>query len=185
MMVGYIGHLYPGRGMEILDEFAELCSWADFHVVGGWPDDVAFWKQRLKERPNVFLHGHVPPNRVPDFLYAMDVLIAPYQPVVGLHGGAGDNSRWVCPIKVFEYMAAGKPIICSDHPVLREILTHEKTALLCKPTDVAAWAEALRRLGDNQDLASEIASNASEDFNRQYSWDARARKVLDGLTYSS
>ena len=149
MSVGYIGHLYPGRGMEILRDFAELCPWAAFHVVGGWPEDVAFWKQRIGDASNVTFHGHVAPSRVPDFLHAMDVLIAPYQPVVGLEGGAGDNSRWVCPLKVFDYMAAGKPIICSDHAVLREILTHEQDALLCRPTDVTQWADALRRLRDD------------------------------------
>ena len=93
MSVGYIGHLYPGRGMEILRDFAELFAWAAFHVVGGWPEDVAFWKQRIGDASNVTFHGHVAPSRVPDFFHAMNVLIAPYQPVVGLEGGAGDNSR--------------------------------------------------------------------------------------------
>ena len=181
MSVGYIGHLYPGRGMEILRDFAELCPWAAFHVVGGWPEDVAFWKQRIGDASNVTFHGHVAPSRVPDFLHAMDVLIAPYQPVVGLEGGAGDNSRWVCPLKVFDYMAAGKPIICSDHAVLREILTHEQDALLCRPTDVTQWADALRRLRDDHDLADALAARALESFEQQYSWDARARRVLEGL----
>jgi hypothetical protein len=58
--VGYIGHLYPGRGMEILEEFARLCPWAAFHVVGGWPDDVAFWKARIGDAPNVTFHGLSP-----------------------------------------------------------------------------------------------------------------------------
>ena len=60
-------------------------------------------------------------------------LIAPYQPVVTLHGGVGDNSQWVCPLKLFDYMAAGKPIICSDHPVIRETVEHERDALICAP----------------------------------------------------
>jgi glycosyltransferase involved in cell wall biosynthesis len=179
--VGYIGHLYPGRGMEILEEFAKLCPWAAFHVVGGWPDDVAFWKARIGDAPNVTFHGHVAPSRVPSFLRAMDVLIAPYQPVVGLEGGAGDNSRWVCPLKLFDYMAAGKPIICSDHPVLREILTHEQDALLCRPANVAQWVDSLRRLKDDRGLADELAAHALAKFKQHYSWDARARRVLEGL----
>ena len=74
MMVGYIGHLYPGRGMEILGDFARRCDWADFHVVGGWPEDVALWKDRLKDEPNIVFHGHVAPSEVPRYLRAMDVL---------------------------------------------------------------------------------------------------------------
>ena len=182
LLVGYIGHLYPGRGMEILGDFAEYCPWADFHIVGGWPEDVRFWKARLARNGNVFFHGHVPPSQVPSFLRIFDVLIAPYQPVVTLHGGLGDNAKWVCPLKLFDYMAAGKPIICSDHPVIREIVSHEKEALLCAPRDVAGWAEALRRLRDNRELRARVGANALERFTRNHSWDARALSVLDGLS---
>jgi glycosyltransferase involved in cell wall biosynthesis len=185
MMVGYVGHLYPGRGMEILRELAQLCPWADFHIVGGWPDDVAFWRGLLGSLANTFLHGHVPPSEVPHFLRAFDVLIAPYQPVVTLRGGAGNNTDWVCPLKLFEYMAAGKPIVCSDLPILREVLSHEKTALLCAPTKVEQWAEALRQLRDHKQLADVIATGALEKFIQCYSWDARAALVLDGITHHS
>ena len=102
----------------------------------------------------MFFHGHVPPSQVPNFLRVFDVMIAPYQPVVPLHGGVGDNAKWVCPLKMFDYMAAGKPIICSDHPVLREILSHEKDALLCAPMDVVGWADALSRLRDHPETQS-------------------------------
>ena len=185
MMVGYIGHLYPGRGMEILGDFARRCDWADFHVVGGWPEDVALWKDRLKDEPNIVFHGHVAPSEVPRYLRALDVLIAPYQPVVTLHGGVGDNSQWVCPLKLFDYMAAGKPIICSDHPVIRETVEHERDALICAPTDIAGWAAALTRLRDRPDLSSAIARNALDKFTKHYSWEARAARVLDGLSVAA
>ena len=185
MTVGYIGHLYPGRGMEILGDFARRCDWSDFHVVGGWPDDVALWKDRLKDEPNIFFHGHVAPSEVPRYLRALDVLIAPYQPVVTLHGGVGDNSQWVCPFKLFDYMAAGKPIICSDHPVIRETVEHEQDALICAPTDLGAWAVALTRLRDNPEFAAVIARNALDKFTGRYSWEARAERVLDGLSFAA
>ena len=182
MMVGYIGHLYPGRGMEIFGDFARRCDWADFHVVGGWPEDVALWKDRLKDEPNIVFHGHVAPSEVPRYLRALDVLIAPYQPIVTLHGGVGDNSQWVCPLKLFDYMAAGKPIICSDHPVIRETVEHERDALICAPRDIAGWAAALTRLRDRPDLSSAIARRAFDKFTKHYSWEARAARVLDGLS---
>jgi glycosyltransferase involved in cell wall biosynthesis len=167
--------------MEILNDFAKLCPWADFHIVGGWPEDIGLWKARLERNNNVFFHGHVPPSRVPGFLRIFDVLIAPYQPVVGLHGGAGDNSKWVCPLKLFDYMAAGKPIICSNLPVIQEVVSHGRNALLCAPTDVTAWAEALHLLRDNPDFGAKIGADALETFERRYSWDARALSVLDGI----
>jgi glycosyltransferase involved in cell wall biosynthesis len=181
MIVGYAGHLYPGRGMELLSELASLCPFADFHVVGGWPQDVAFWQERLQGIPNVYLHGHVSPVEVPPFLCACDVLIAPYQPVVGLYQGQGDNSRWVCPIKLFEYMSSGKPIICSDLPVLREFVEHNVTGLLCPPTDARAWAAAIERLKNEPGLGERLGTAAFSMFSDRYSWDARARTVLQGI----
>jgi glycosyltransferase involved in cell wall biosynthesis len=122
---------------------------------------------------------------VPHFLRAFDVLIAPYQPVVTLRGGAGNNADWVCPLKLFEYMAAGKPIVCSDLPILCEVVSHEDTAILCSPTKVEQWAEALRRLRDHKKLADLIAARALEKFTQYYSWDARAAFVLDGISHHS
>ena len=112
-------------------------------------------------------------------------MIAPYQPVVTLHGGVGDNSQWVCPLKLFDYMAAGKPIICSDHPVIRETVEHELDALICAPTDIAGWATALTRLRDRPDLSSAIARSALDKFTKHYSWEARAARVLDGLSVAA
>ena len=146
---------------------------------------MRYGKDRLKDEPNIVFHGHVAPSEVPRYLRALDVLIAPYQPVVTLHGGAGDNSQWVCPLKLFDYMAAGKPIICSDHPVIRETVEHERDALICAPTDVTGWAAALTRLRDHPELSSDIARNALDKFTKHYSWEARAARVLDGLSVAA
>src|SRR5690606_1235475 len=51
--VGYVGHLYRGKGMEIVAELARLCEWAHFHVVGGRPEDVQRWKKRCSSLSNV------------------------------------------------------------------------------------------------------------------------------------
>jgi glycosyltransferase involved in cell wall biosynthesis len=180
-LVGFTGHLYPGRGMEIMDELAKLCPWADFHIVGGWPEDVAYWKSRLGGNENVIFHGHAAPARVADYLRAFDVLIAPYQSVVTFRGGVGDNASWVSPLKVIGYMAVGRPIICSNLTVVAEILSHEEDALLCAPSDVKDWAEALHRLKESPQLACKLGAAAKAKFDRSYSWDARATKVLDRL----
>lgn len=54
LKVGYVGHLYSGKGMEIISELVKRCKWADFHVVGGTAHDISFWKGQLTEFENVF-----------------------------------------------------------------------------------------------------------------------------------
>ena len=94
------------------------------------------------------------------------------------HGGKGDIARWMSPLKIFEYMASGKPIICSDLPVLREVLKHQDTAFLCPPDEIDAWVKALMTLRDNPEIGQAIAQNAKKEFLSHYTWQARAHKVL-------
>lgn len=173
---GYTGHLYPGKGMEIIAALAQHAPEVDFHVVGGTPGDVERW--RIAAGPNVILHGHQPPARMPQLLASFDVLLAPYQRKVSVSGGRGDVSRWMSPLKLFEYMAAGKPILVSDLPVLREVVRDEMNGLLCSPDRIEPWLAALRRCMTQAEFARQLAARAREDFLAHYTWIERARRVL-------
>ena len=82
------------------------------------------------------------------------------------------------PLKLFDYMAAGVPIVASDLPALREVLQHERNVLLARPGDPDSFAEAVRRLLGEPELARRLGQQAREDV-RQYGWDARAAALLD------
>lgn len=82
---------------------------------------------------------------------------------------------------MFEYMAAGKAIIASDLDVLREILVHQKNALLCPPDDPAAWAHSLNKLNEDRRLLSALGQQAKQDFQQNYTWSIRAQYILDIL----
>lgn len=178
--IGYIGHLYPGRGIELIEELASMNNWADFHIVGGTDKDIEYWCQRLKGQENVFLHGFVSPAMVECYRRQFDILIAPYQSVVSI-AGKGDTAKWMSPLKIFEYMSAEKPIICSDVPVIREVLEHNRNAILCDPGSPACWSEQLLNILNDEELRKTLARNAREDFLKYYSWEARAANVLKGL----
>ena len=161
-------------------EMAERCRWADFHLVGGTDEDVACWRDRLRSVENVKVYGFVPLSETGGYRLACDVLLAPYQEHVAVQGG-GDTSAWMSPLKVFEYMAAGRAILCSDLPVLREVLTDETTALLCSPGDLTSWVTALERLRDDAGFREQLGRNARAEYLSKYTWKARAEKVLMGL----
>jgi glycosyltransferase involved in cell wall biosynthesis len=180
LQVAYVGHLYPGRGIELMTELARRMDDIDFHVVGGQAADVERLRASLALQRNMHLHGFLPYSRAEAFRAHCDLLIAPYQRDVRTVG-ATDTSRWMSPLKVFEYMAAGKPIVCSDLPTLREVLQHGHTAWLVPPDDVEAWAQAIRHLARDGPLRQRLGDAARREFTAKHTWQGRAARVLRGI----
>ncbi len=178
--IGYVGHLYKGRGIEVIIEAARSIPDATFHVVGGNPDDVEYWENKSCTIENLKFHGFVSPQKAAEISMDMDILLAPYQETVMVTSGL-DTSKWMSPLKIFEYMAAGKAIICSDIPVLREVLEHERNALLCEPADNEAWVTTINRLIADQELRLSISGSAYQDIKTKYSWSIRAKNVIDSI----
>lgn len=179
LQIGYVGHLYKGKGMEVISSLANHCPWADFHVVGGVDPDLSYWKNKFYCNGNIKFYGHVSHAQSVQYLRFFDVLLLPNQNYVSVHGGVGqDVGPWTSPLKAFEYMSAKKPIICSDLPVLREIFVHNYNAMMCQCDNVAQWSEALLLLRDDYGLRQRISKQAYVDFCKKYTWSIRARNVL-------
>jgi glycosyltransferase involved in cell wall biosynthesis len=183
--VGYVGHLYPGRGIDLILAMARRAEWAHFHLFGGTESDISRWRVAARSLGNVTFHGFLPPAMTEEARASMDVLLAPYGEVVAVHGGAGDTSRWMSPLKLFEYMAAGKAILCSDLPVVREVLQDTYTARLLPVDDHDAWLKVLYEYSRNPAAAAQIGANARREFLTKYTWDSRAERILTGLSLTN
>ncbi len=182
LRVLYVGSLYPGKGMELLAKLAPRCPWAQFMVIGGAQAEIGGWRGALPEgTENLEFLGRMPHTAVRQHMASADVLVAPYQRSVKVHGNTGNVARWMSPLKLFEYMAAGRPIVCSDLPVIREVLVNERNALLVDPDDVEAWEDALRRIVSSPQPAQEMADRARREYERRYTWRARAKRVMDAV----
>lgn len=178
LAVGYVGHLYKGRGIDVIMECAGKLPDMDFHIVGGEEVDVEHWRRNIRSS-NVIFHGYQPNSRLHGYYDMFDVVLAPYERAVSTAGGR-NTASWMSPLKIFEYMSHGKAMICSDLPVLREVLEHERTALLVAPDQPSEWVDALLRLRDD-DLRRTIAHNARNEFLERYTWRKRAENILDTL----
>ena len=82
-------------------------------------------------------------------------------------------------MKMFEYLASGVPIISSDLPVLGEVLTDGRNALLVECDKQEKWAEAIGELKNDHRLAKKLSSKAFEDYSLKYNWNVRAIELLN------
>ncbi|MFE2870512.1 glycosyltransferase family 4 protein [Embleya sp. NPDC059259] len=178
--VGYVGHLYDGRGIGLILDLAHRLPDLDFHLVGGTPEDRERW-----ERPgtpgNVYFHGHRPPAALPGYYPLFDVVLAPYEEKVYVTGRLAETGRWTSPMKLFEYMSYGRAIVASDLPVLHEVLTDRVNSLIRPPDDPAAWAHAVRELIADPGLRRALGAEARRQVLDRYTWRHRADAVLAGL----
>ncbi len=172
---GYFGSLVAGRGVELICEMARLLPDVDFLMLGGGPGEVREWKARTTAAENVRWLGYVPNADVPLYQAACDVLLMPYQREVTIHG-KGNTADIMSPMKLYEYMAAGRAILASDLPALR-LMLNERNSVLLAPDDPAAWADALARIRKNADRRKRITLRARADV-RAHTWRNRAKKIL-------
>lgn len=178
IQVGHVGHLYPGRGGELMIAVAHALPGMDFHLVGGRGEDIARLNA-LDPPGNLVFHGHRPPAELAGFYRRFDVVMAPYQKKVAVAGGEGNTVEWMSPLKIFEYMAYAKPIVASDLPVLHEVLVPDRTAIMVEPGNVAAWTRALSRLMESPEERRGLGRRARAAFVSRYTWRRRAERILD------
>lgn len=180
--VGYVGSLYPGRGIELILNLAKGFPDIRFLVVGGDSVNLKNWKEEMKnmQLTNVCFIGYVPNSKVPGYLSACDILLMPYQKHVSISfDGRGDTSDYMSPLKLFEYMAAGRMIVSSDLPVLREVL-NEQNSVLCHPEEIDSWAYTIKKAVKDEKWRKQLGFNARKDV-QEYTWRNRVNNCLKDL----
>lgn len=177
---GYTGHFYQGRGTSLLVSLARAYPEIQFLWVGGNPADLKLWRERLSGEgiQNVILTGFVTNADLPLYQASSDVLLMPYE--TSIAGSGGGNSAEICsPMKMFDYLAAGRVILTSDLPVFHEIL-HEQNAIFCPPGDETAWIQKLGEIIQDAELRQSLGKQARQDA-ENYTWLKRAENALAGL----
>ncbi len=177
-IICYSGNIYDGRGIEQLIECAKDLKDVLFLIVGGLNEDVERIRALAQSQnaANVMLTGFVAHASVPLYLASADALVLPYTKEMTIKGGTRAKD-FTSPIKLFEYMASGKPIIASAIPSVTEVLDDGKNSLLVEPGSAVSLGMGIRKvLGDGQ-FADAIKRGALEDV-KDYSWEGRVKKLL-------
>lgn len=176
----YTGGFYRGRGLELLFRLAIHFPQVNFVWVGGKPEAVTDWKQQINAAGigNIQLTGFIDNQDLPLYQAAADVLLMPFGKTVS--GSSGGNTADVCsPMKMFEYMAAGRAILTSDLPVLREVL-NEKNAAFYEPENFEELRTRFDELFKTPSLRTRVAAQARVDVEK-YTWQQRMRLILESF----
>ena len=180
LTVGFTGHIYPGRGADLLFELAKQMPRVNFLWVGGTPDLVEFWRGNLTEAEimNVKMTGFVKHEMIPLYQAASDILLMPYSRSISASSGQ-DIAEVINPMKMFEYMASSRAIISADLPSIREVL-NEGSAVFCEPANAEKWKQEIESLLANESRRHELGSQARKDV-EQLTWLKRGEKVMKGF----
>jgi glycosyltransferase involved in cell wall biosynthesis/4-amino-4-deoxy-L-arabinose transferase-like glycosyltransferase len=165
----YTGHLYRWKGVDTLAEAAKLAPTVDFYVVGGTDEDLKRYKAAWGNVSNLHVVGFRPHAEMPLWQSAADVLVLPNTAQERI--SAEDTS----PMKLFEYIASGRPIVASDLPSIREIVEEGDLAHLVKPDDARALAHAVSEAAERGD---QMGAPQTETFLMHHTWQARAKRIM-------
>lgn len=171
-LVVYTGSLLTWKGVDLLVEAARLLPDVRFVIAGGMDADVSALRERAAGLENVRLDGFQPPERVPTYLVAGDVGVVPNrsQPAI--------SAKYTSPLKLFESLGAGLPLVVSDLPSMRDVLEHGVDAWLVAPDSVEALATGIRHLLADSNLRYHLAKRGRKRA-PSFSWDRRAGRLLD------
>ena len=172
--IGYAGHLYPWKGVDLIIEAVSALGDTRGLIIGGHEQerDLDRVKALAVQRDcasRVTFTGLLPPGEVAARLRGADALVLP-------NPASAVSTAFTSPLKLFEYMAAGRPIVASDLPSIREVLTDKRNALLIAPGDPQALTAAIRRLKDDRALGRRLATQALSDA-AEYTWTKRAERL--------
>jgi len=172
-VVMYMGHFYPEKGIETALESARLLPSVQFLFVGGWTEDADRLRSSARLLPNVSVTDFVSNDRVPFYLAAADILLLP-------NSGRYQHAYYASPLKLFEYMAANRPIVASNVPAFVGVLEHRRNAYLVAPDDPDSMANGIVDILSNAALRMRIVADAS-DYVGRHSWRHRVDRILEEI----
>lgn len=172
-VVGFVGSLKPWHGVEILlDAFLQLAFRSSQYrllVVGEGPllEPARDFCRQHGLLDSVTFTGSVPHESIGDWLNQMDVGVAPYPAL---------ETFYFSPLKVWEYAAAGVPIVASDSGELPHLFPHREAALLHTPGNIGKIVSHIERLRRTANLGERLARKARQ-VAKQHTWDRLAARL--------
>jgi len=177
--IGYFGALNVSRGLNIICNLAKIDKKNRYYIYGNIKKLKNYKKYYFVK--NLFLRNYVPYKEILKELSKMDILLMPYASSVAV-AGIG-NPNYTSPLKLFDYLSAGKIIICSDLEILKEAIKENKNAIFVKNfTNVYSWKNEIKKL-QYQPNKQLIISKNNHKLSEHYSLIHRAKRILKEIKF--
>jgi glycosyltransferase involved in cell wall biosynthesis len=180
-LIGYVGRFVTMEQEKGIKDLLEAMSYLPDYkgsvymaFIGGPMNSVPGYYKLIEElhleRKHFHFYDLVPVSEVPAYLAACDIVAMPFpwSPHYAYH---------MSPLKMFEYMAAGKPILATQLPSVMEVLTDNENAVLTEPDNPQALAQGIRRIMEDKEFSRRISAQARQDV-LTYTWEERAQKIV-------
>ena len=180
-LIGFVGNFQKWHGIDLLlksfTRILEQIPDARILLVGDGPArlEIDKWIAGLNLESKVIITGYVPRDKVSEFLDAIDVAVIPYPRF--------SKELWFSPLKMYEYMAAGKAIVASRYGQIADVLEDGRTGILVEPGDVDELTRAILMLLNDEGLKLQLGKNAFDQAKNHHSWDRYISRLED--IYSS
>ena len=182
-IIGYFGSIYKSRGIDMIINLSKLDKKNKYYIFGGSKEQIKFFSHKNKGK-NLYFSSHIPYNIVKKTLSKIDICILPYTSKITVSGNVGNISKFTSPLKIFDYMKLGKLIICSNLPVIREVLkNNENSILIDNFQNEKEWLKIIKKITNNFKKYSHIRENAFIYANK-YDLDWRTDKLLSYNNFS-
>ena len=169
----YSGALYRFKGIDLLIEVAQQLPHVQFAITGGTPEQVDYYRQLAREKQveNIdFLGWILPRSRLISLLQSADILVHPHC--------SGEAANFTNPVKFFQYLASGTPIVATEIPPLLPFKSAPIAAGWCQPDNPTEFAQCLTSILQNYGRKLE-GYESNIEYAQQFTWEERAVKIMN------
>ncbi|MDZ7393571.1 MAG: glycosyltransferase family 4 protein [candidate division KSB1 bacterium] len=172
-VVGFIGSFSTWHGInnlaQLIEQVHEQLPDVKFLLVGTGGRMKSWLENYVAERglqEAVIFAGYVEYQEMPQHVAAMDIVVAPY-PYLPFF--------YFSPVKIYEYMAAGRPVVTTDIGQISEIIRHGESGLLCPPDDVGCLVRGIVRLAKSPEARQRMGRAARDTVMGAHTWRHKAQ----------
>ena len=174
----YFGSLTKGKGLELIEIISKKLKNIEFHI---YSDESQYYRSLYKDRKNLIFKEYIKYNSIPKIMSRYDVVLMPYMFKVFVKSSNLETSKYMSPLKLFDYMASAKIIIASDLKVYRHILKNNFNCILINPLKINLWCKKIIDIKNNYFNYRYLKYNAYRTV-QEFTWEKRAFKILKHYT---
>tara|TARA_B100001057_G_scaffold483417_1_gene560147 strand:- start:2750 stop:3847 length:1098 start_codon:yes stop_codon:yes gene_type:complete len=172
----YTGSLYRGKGLEIITHLSKIMPNIEFHVYGEKKTSNKLSKNFVISK-NVKFKGFVSYSKIKEILKKYHIALMPYEKKIHARSSNLEISKYISPLKMFDYFSAGNIIFASNIKAFDHILKNNVNSFILNNTDFFSWKILINKVFRNLSDYNHIKYNALQS-SKKYSWDNRAKKLL-------